>query len=93
MLDGNTQEPMEMWLLSDLHQERWALTAAKLDRRLKAAEGEEREEIERQLDAHYDTRFYPETSREAIMQQIKENARKRASEASDSSETGSGHSH
>ena len=54
-----------MWLLSDLHKERWAIAAAALRRRLRAAEGAEREE----------------------------NARKRASEASDGSEQGSGHSH
>lgn len=63
--------------LSDLHKDIWAERTAELLRQLKAATPGARDAVQQQLDAHYDDRFKPETSRAAIIEQIEVNVAKR----------------
>lgn len=63
--------------LSHLHKERWAVRLGGLHRQLKTAPAGGRDAVQQQLDAHYDNRFKPETSRAAILAQLEVNAAKR----------------
>lgn len=62
--------------LPDMHRERWAQIDAELATKLASAVGDDRGEVQRQIAAHYANRHRPETSREAIVQQVKTNALK-----------------
>lgn len=50
-----------------LHRERWYRIALELAERIKQAEGDERDNLQREIDRHYLTRFHPETSRAALL--------------------------
>lgn len=53
--------------LPHLHRERWYRIALELGERIKQAEGDERDGLQREIDRHYLTRFHPETSRAALL--------------------------
>lgn len=59
--------------LDHLHKQRWNARAAELHAAEADAEEGDRERIRQELSDHYDNRFRPETSRDALLEQARKN--------------------
>lgn len=61
-------------ILSDLdyfHKKRWNRIHAELFHKINAApDAETKAQLEAEMDTHYETRFYPETSREVLLAEV-----------------------
>lgn len=71
MATTHTDPELRRWQvdqdLPHLHRERWNRIATELSERIEAATGDDRAELQHQLDQHYGDRFRPESSRKALL--------------------------
>jgi hypothetical protein len=65
--------------LDHLHKQLWEERAAELHGAEAEADGADRERIQQELREHYAARFQPETSRDVLMAQARQNYEERRS--------------